>query len=78
MKKFCVCYQVVTSYDATVSANTKEEAIAMVREVIGSDVIIEGAWPLRKGSVPLGSGYSARPFVPGALCTTKDGYGSKV
>ena len=43
-KKFCVSYNYITSFDATVSAETKEEAIAKVKEVIGDDVEIEGAW----------------------------------
>ena len=63
MKKFCVVYNVTTSYDAAVSAKTKEEAIAKVREVIGSECVIEGAWPVRKNEISLGNGYSAYPLV---------------
>ena len=63
MKKFCVSYQLTTSYDASVSAKTKEEAIAKVKEVIGSDIVIEEAWALRDREIPLGGGYSARPLV---------------
>ena len=62
MRKFCVCYSLTVSYDSTVSAKTKEEAVAKVREVI-EDAVITGAWPIRKDEISLGGGYSARPLV---------------
>ncbi len=44
MKMFCVVYNVTTSYDASVEAKTKEAAIEKVKEVIGADIVVEGAW----------------------------------
>jgi len=62
MKKFCVVYNVITSYDVSVKAKTKEEAIEKVKEVIGADAVIEGAWAIRPKEVLLGGGYSAHPI----------------
>jgi len=50
MKEFCVVYEVTTSYDAAVSAKTKDEAIAKVKEVIGSDVVVTGTWEVKRGA----------------------------
>jgi hypothetical protein len=62
MKKFCVAYNITTTYDASVSAETKKEAMAKVQEVIGSGAVMEGAWELRENEIPLGNGYFARPI----------------
>lgn len=46
MKRFNVIYNVTVSYDADVLANTKKEAIAKVKEVIGEPVYIESVHEL--------------------------------
>ena len=48
MKTYCVTYNTTTSYDTSVKARTKEEAISKVKEVIGEPVTIEGAWEVKE------------------------------
>ena len=43
-KEFSVCYNYTTSYEAVVKAETKKEAIAKVKEVLGDDITIESSW----------------------------------
>lgn len=50
MKNYCVCYSVTTSFDAEVTAKSKEEAVKKVIEVIGDPVAIEGVWEVRSDS----------------------------
>lgn len=47
MKKFCVFYDVTTSYDADIQAKSKEEAANKVREVLG-EVVIKQVWEVQK------------------------------
>ena len=49
MKKFCVTYSYTTLADAEIAANTKEDAIKKVREVM-ADVKIDGAWEVKSES----------------------------
>lgn len=48
MKTYCVVYNVTTSYDASVKAVSKKEAIEKVREVIGEPVTIESVWETKE------------------------------
>lgn len=48
MKIFTVNYTTTTSYDAVVTAKSKEAAIAKVEEVIGEPVVIESAWEVKR------------------------------
>lgn len=47
MKKWNVNYAVTVSHDATIKAETKEEAIRKIEEVIGEDVVIESVWEVK-------------------------------
>ena len=47
MKKYCVSYNVTTSYDTTIKAETKEEAKNKVIEVIGEPIKIESVWEVK-------------------------------
>jgi hypothetical protein len=47
MKKFCVVYNVTTSYDISVKSKTKDEAIAKVKGFVGDDIVVEDAWEIK-------------------------------
>lgn len=46
-KRYCVTYSYRTHYDTTVTADSKKEAEAKVREVVG-DVKFEGTWEVHE------------------------------
>lgn len=50
-KEFSVNYNFTTSYEAVVKAETAEEAIAKVKEVVGDDISIESSWEVKPQAV---------------------------
>lgn len=48
MKTYCVCYTITTSSETTVRANNKKDAIQKVKEILGDDTVIDGAWETKK------------------------------
>ena len=47
MKRFCVTYSYTVLADAAITADSKEDAIKKVEEVLG-DVKIDGAWEVKE------------------------------